>query len=110
VTEAPATVICHFRVKASEEKAFLELRERHWPTLRRLDLVTDEPPVLYRGEDAQGRPQYWEIFTWEGGAAARAHEHPEVLAIWEPMEAACEARDGRPSVEFPHVERVPNGW
>ena len=35
-----------------------------------------------------------------------AHESPEVMAIWEPMGALCEERDGRPSMEVPHVERM----
>jgi hypothetical protein len=33
----------------------------------------------------------------------RAHEHPEVLAIWEPMDTLCEQRNGKPNMEFPHV-------
>jgi hypothetical protein len=31
-----------------------------------------------------------------------AHQHPEVLALWEPMEQMCEARGGHPATEFPH--------
>ena len=33
-----------------------------------------------------------------------AHEHPEVMAIWEPMDKLTEQRDGRPNMEFPHVQ------
>jgi hypothetical protein len=50
---------------------------------------------------------YWEIFEWKSAAAfEKAHAHSEVLAIWEPMDALCEPRDGRPNMEFPHVERL----
>ena len=36
--------------------------------------------------------------------AAAAHEHPEVMAIWEPMDKLTEKRNGRPNMEFPHVQ------
>ena len=101
------TVICHYRVKPGKEPEFLELLRRHWPTLRRLGTVTDEPSQVYRGRDERGRPLLWEIFHWKSAAAfEKAHQHPEVLAIWEPMDTLCEARDGRPNMEFPHVERL----
>jgi hypothetical protein len=35
-----------------------------------------------------------------------AHELPEVMSVWESMGKLCEARDGRPPMEFPHVERI----
>ena len=105
--DRPETVICHYRVKPGKEKEFEGLLKRHWPTLRRLGTVTDEPSQVYRGRDAKDRPMFWEIFHWKSAAAfEKAHSHPEVLAIWEPMDALCEPRDGRPNMEFPHVERV----
>ena len=102
------TVICHYRVMPGKEEDFLALLERHWPTLQGLDVVTDEPAEIYRWNDGEEkRPFFLEIFHWKNAAAfGRAHEHPDVLAIWEPMETLCEPRDGRPSMEFPHVERV----
>jgi len=105
--DRPETVICHYRVKGGCEAEFLELLRRHWPTLRRLGTVTEEPSQIYRGADEMGRPMLWEIFHWKSAAAfEKAHQHPEVLAIWEPMDALCEPRDGRPNMEFPHVECV----
>ena len=101
------TVHCTFRVKAGCEGRFRELQREHWPTLRKLGLATEDEPLVYRGEDAQGRLFFVEIFTWASPEAApRAHAHPEVMAIWEPLDAVCEARDGQPNMEFPHVERV----
>jgi hypothetical protein len=38
-----------------------------------------------------------------------AHEHPDVLMIWEAMDPLLEDRDGRPKWEFPHFLRVPAG-
>lgn len=105
--ETLTTVHCTFRVKTDREAEFRELQARHWPTLRELGLVTEAPPLTWRGEDEQGRLFYVEVFTWASPEAVeKAHTHPEVMAIWEPLEGVCEARDGRPSMEFPHVERV----
>ena len=104
---ASETVLCHYYVKAGNEAEFERLLRRHWPTLRRLGAVTDEPSQVYRGRDARGRPTFWEIFHWKSAAAfEKAHSHPEVLAIWEPMDALCETREGRPNMEFPHVKRI----
>jgi hypothetical protein len=38
--------------------------------------------------------------------AQRAHELPDVMAVWEPMGKLCEERNGRPSMEFPLVEPI----
>jgi hypothetical protein len=105
--EEPVTVFCHYRVRAGKEPQFVELLRRHWPTLRDLGVVTDEPSAVYRGDDEEGRPFFFEVFSWRSEAAfERAHSHPEVLKIWEPMDGLCEPRDGRPNMEFPHARRV----
>lgn len=101
------TVICTYRVISGKEKAFEKLLNRHWPALHELGLVTDDHTTVFKGVDDQGRPYYVEIFDWLNEEAVnRAHSHPEIAAIWEPMDTLCEARDGRPNMEFPHVERM----
>jgi hypothetical protein len=97
-------VFCHYRVAPGNEAAFETLLREHWPTLHRLGLVSDEPSQHYKGEDQEGGPLYIEIFDWLDGAMRRAHEHPEVMAIWEPMDQLCEPRHGKPNMEFPHLE------
>jgi hypothetical protein len=98
-------VICTYRVKAGQEAAFEKLLERHWPTLRKLGLVTNDPPQHFRGFEQSGEPLFVEIFAWASReAAGKAHEHPAVMAIWEPMDALTEKRGGRPNMEFPHVQ------
>ena len=102
------TVICHYRVKPGNETQFEALLTEHWPTLQRLGLVTDTPSQHFKGQEQDnGQPIYFEIFEWHDGASERAHEHPEVMAIWEPMDGLCEARSGKPNMEFPHVTRMP---
>jgi hypothetical protein len=98
------TVICTYRVRPESESAFLELLGGHWRTLLELGFVTDEPSVVYREIDEQ--PTYVEIFTWVEGGFEQAHEHPAVLAIWEPMDPLLEERNGQPKWTFPHYERV----
>ena len=101
------TVICIYRVRAGKEDAFQGLLARHWPTLRDLGLASETPPRHYRGAEQSGEPLFVEIFEWSDAASAGiAHEHPEVMAIWEPMDALTEARDGRPNMEFPHVRPI----
>ncbi len=101
---AQETVICTYRVRPCEEKSFAGLLGRHWTTLHELGFVTDERPLVFRGTD--DGLTYVEIFTWVDGGFAQAHEHPDVIAIWEPMEPLLEDRDSRPRWEFPHFQRV----
>ena len=101
------TVICLYRVREGREDEFVTLLERHWPTLRDLGLATADPPQHYRGTEQSGEPLFVEIFQWKTAESAGvAHQHPEVMAIWEPMDKLTENRDGRPNMEFPHVRPV----
>ena len=103
----PATVVCNYRVKKGSEGEFEKLLARHWPTLDKLGLVTAEPSTIHRGSDETGATFYLEIFTWKDGSTPqRAHEMPEVMAVWEPMGRCTQARGGRPPMEFSSVERV----
>jgi hypothetical protein len=103
---AKETVICTYRVRGGAEDQFVDLLRRHWSTLHELEFVTGDRPTVLRGVDD---PTYVEIFTWVEGGFALAHEHPEVLAIWERMEPLLEDRDGRPKWEFPHYLPQPIG-
>jgi hypothetical protein len=101
----PETVVCIYRVRRGCEEEFVGLLRRHWPTLRALDLVTETPPQHFRGFEQDGEPIFVELFVWATGeAAGQAHQHPEVAAIWEPMDKLTERRGGRPNMEFPHFQ------
>jgi hypothetical protein len=101
---AKETVICTYRVRPDAEAEFTDLLGRHWSTLHELGFATEEPSVVYRSQ--QDPPTYVEIFTWADGGFERAHEHPAVVAIWEPMEPLLEDREGQRRWEFPHYRRV----
>lgn len=99
---AKETVICTYRVRADAEEEFRVLLAQHWTTLSGLGFVTDEQPVVLRDVAAS---TYVEIFSWIDGGFGRAHEHPDVLTLWEQMDPLLEDRDGRPKWEFPHYVR-----
>lgn len=104
MSSIPETVVCLYRVRAGREEEFTGLLKRHWPTLRELALVTEAPPRHFRGAEQSGEPLFVEIFEWASAeASGLAHQHPEVMAIWEPMDKLTESREGRPNMEFPHV-------
>src|SRR2546425_1462831 len=102
---AKQTVICTYRVRPDGEDGFVALLRRHWPALHALEVVTDEPALVFRSV-GDGPPTFVEIFTWLDEGFARAREHPDVLAIWEPMEKLCEGRGGQPAMEFPHFDQL----
>ncbi len=105
---APTTVFATYRVREGHVDEFLALVGRHGPVLRRLGLVTDEPTRVYLGHEKEAAaPLVIEIFEWvDEDASARAHTHPEVSQVWEAMEPLCEGRDGKLSMEFPHLRPV----
>ena len=106
MTDQPIINICQYKVKPGKEAEMEALLAKHWPTLRRAGLATDEPPLIYRGMPS-GKPggehgaasMYIEILSWKSADGPEtAHQTPEVMAIWEPMGAICEHMD------FPRYE------
>ncbi len=95
-------VVCTYRVKPGLEKDFIGLLKRHWTTLRKLGLVHDQPRMALQGRDTDKTSCFVEVFAWKDRGFEVAQKHPEVLAIWEPIEQMCEPRDGHPATEFPH--------
>ena len=85
---APMTNVCIYRMKEAEETAFLTLLDKHWPTLNKAGLTTNDNPTIHRTFDRKGRLCYVEIFTWINAEAANvAHRTPSVMQVWEPMGA-----------------------
>jgi hypothetical protein len=101
------TSLCIYRVKPGSETAFKKLLAKHWPTLRRVGLAADKPSKIYQGSEGDEQPIFVELLNWKDeNGAERAHELPDVMAVWEPMGKLCEERAGRPSMEFPLVEPI----
>ena len=82
--------LCRYLVKPGKEQAFLELLERHWDTIHRAGLTTDDPARLVRGTDQAGNVAFIELFSWiSPEAIGRAHQDARVMSLWEPMGALC---------------------
>jgi hypothetical protein len=103
------TNICTYRVKPGARDRFIELLRKHWPALRDAGLATATPALHFEAEvGGQSRHNesgttFVEIFSWSRPDAPQlAHNTPAVMAVWEPMGALVEARDGRPAMEFPN--------
>ncbi len=89
------TVLVTYRPKKGQEKAFLSILKRHWPTLKQARLVTPTRPKVWRATDERsGRTYFVETFVWKDEEASdRAHRTPEVMAVWGPMEPLLESMD-----------------
>jgi hypothetical protein len=79
-------VIVGYRPKPGCEDELLDLTRDHVPQLRRLGFATGRPAVAMRSKAGV----IVEVFEWADGAIARAHEHPEVQAMWARYAAVCE--------------------
>lgn len=66
-----------------------------------------EPRLLLEGIGKTDGPVFCEVFAWVSAEAVeRAHHHPRVASLWEPMGMCCEERGGRPAMEFPHFRAL----
>ncbi len=78
----PAIVFALYRPNPGKGAELQKLVERHYPVLRKYELVTDRLPVICRAQDGT----IIEVFEWVSDTAhKRVHEHPEIAAIWEGM-------------------------
>ena len=79
-------VIAAYRPKPGKAEELAALVREHVPYLRRLGLATERPVLAMRAANGD----LVEVFEWEEGAVANAHEHPEVLKLWEQFGAVCD--------------------
>lgn len=106
----PITVLCLFRVRPDGVDEFKEHLRRHWPALHGAGLVTDDPPKQWTSSDRAGAPVVIEMFSWKDASMAeRAHDLPDVMAVWGPMGDLCEDRKGQMKMEFLDVEALVPG-
>jgi len=100
----PGTETVHSiaHVKAGHEAEYAKLSGNAWALYKRLGVVLDHPHVVLRGTDEKGLPYFVEIFTWKSPDIPD-HAPPEIKAIWQQLEQACERRDGRPGIDFAPV-------
>jgi len=95
----PRAVLACFRPRPGQEAALLAVVHEHVPTLQRLGLATARPSLVMRAADGT----LVEAFEWVSSAAVdAAHRHPEVLAMWQRFEAACEYTSLKDLAESQH--------
>jgi len=99
------TVMATFQVKAGMVDRLSLLLDKHFATITRLGFGGGPKPVRVLLEQPTG-PVLYEIFDWMDGAIPKAAENLEVKAHWGEIEACCEARGGKPALDFPHVKRL----
>jgi len=79
-------VLAVYRPTPGQEQRLDDEMVDHVPALRRLGLATSTPSTVLRAPDGT----VLEHFEWASrDAIATAHEHPEVLAMWERYEQCC---------------------
>lgn len=80
-------VLAVYRPKEGKQAELEAEVDIHVAELRRLGLVTDFPSAVLRASDGT----IIEHFEWKDqDAIDTAHQHPEVLAMWERYAACCE--------------------
>lgn len=79
-------VIVAYRAKPGYIEALLELTRGHVPLLRRLGLATDHPAIVMQNRDGV----IVEVFEWADGGVDRAHQHPDVQALWQRYAEVCD--------------------
>jgi hypothetical protein len=100
-------VFALYRPHEGKGAELLKAVAMHYPVLRKLELITDRAPVVARAKDGS----IVEVFEWVSEEAARkAHEHPEIAAVWESMGKVGDvaALSSLPEAQrpFPHFEPV----
>ncbi len=108
---AHQSVIYTYRIRPECEETFLTLLGQQWPLLLKRHLVTEVPPLVYRGLDDQHQPIVVEVFTWESRRSiGLARESDEIVAHWNQMAACLEPRGGQAAKEMLEVEPItPSG-
>jgi len=94
-----------FRVAGGKEADFQDVLAREWKVYTKEKLVLDQPHVVLRGKEADGKSYFVDIYTW---ASRSTPDHPpaSVMSIWQSMGPFLETRNGHPSMEITYVELV----
>jgi quinol monooxygenase YgiN len=82
----PRITIAAFKPKPHHEPQLLAVLADRLPLLRRLNLATQRDHILMRSRDGT----ILEVSQWlSDEAIAKAHQTPELLALWARFDACC---------------------
>ena len=80
-------IIAAYRPKKGREEDFDKTLNKHIPTLRAHDLLTDRPEIRMRTEDGV----LLELFEWRSAEAIReAHINHKVQRLWQSLDQVCD--------------------
>jgi hypothetical protein len=90
--DGPVANIVTYIPKPGREAELLALVREHEPALRKVGLVTSDPFRIWKAYDVRkNRELFIEHFVWkDAGSSDLAHQTPEVMAVWDPMESVLE--------------------
>ncbi len=96
VPVGPATTaVRRYRVADAERAQLERLLAMHWRVLHVAELVTDEPPMIFRSI-ADDIVEFIEVFSWRtADAPARAAGTPAVVQVWRQLQACCTTVDAQ---------------
>ena len=94
-TDVGNMVTALYRPKPGKDDELRALIAEHLPMLRARGLATTRQALLLQAPDGT----YVEIFEWLPGAEAKAHDDPEVGALWGRMALVA---------DFPPLAELPN--
>jgi quinol monooxygenase YgiN len=90
----PVTVLVTYKPKPGKEQELEELVRRHGPMMRATGLLGPDGVRSWRATSKRGHGEgvyFVELMQWrDGEASGIAHQTPEVMSVWEPMEALLE--------------------
>ena len=103
----PMVVFALYKPHPGKDAEMLKLVARHYPALRKFELVTARVPIVARSANGT----IVEVFEWvDGDAHSRVRQHREIAAIWEEMAKIGEMPKLGTLPEcaesFPHFEPV----
>jgi hypothetical protein len=88
----PIRMMVIYRPRPGKEQELRELVQAHWHALRQAGLAGPEPARAWLASDKRtGAAYFVEMFEWKDAeASAAAHRHPDVLRVWNEMEAVLD--------------------
>ena len=104
-SEEPETVMITLHAKPGAESSLARVIERHWETVRRLNMVTDAPHVTLRGTENRDKTYFIEIMTWRD-ASVPDNAPPEILALWKELNELVEPRNGQRGLDITEMAIV----
>jgi len=95
MTTTTKIAMAMYKPKKGKSEELKNILKEHLPTLRKMELITERPPLLLESENGT----IIEIFEWTGDAAKdAAHKHPAIRVIWGKMMDIC---------SFPSLKDLP---